>query len=210
MSYIRESATLGDKEIIIETGRMAKQASGSILIQQGDTIVLVTAVGGPERPDVSFFPLMCDYVEKTYAAGFIPGSFFKREGRLAEHEILACRLMDRPVRPLFPEGYRGDTQITATVISADKQNQADVLAITGASTALMLSDIPWDGPVAGVRIGRLGSDFIANPTMAELEHSDMNIVVVCTRDAIIMVEGEANGVSEKDMLDAFDFARKSM
>jgi polyribonucleotide nucleotidyltransferase len=207
--YLRESATVGDKEIIVETGRMAKQASGSVVIQQGDTCVLVTAVGAGERPDLPFFPLICDYVEKTYAAGFIPGSFFRREGRLAEHEILSSRLIDRPVRPLFAEGYRGDTQIVATVVSSDKQNFADVLAITGASTALTISDIPWNGPVAAVRVGRVDGEFVANPTQDEVEVSDINIVVACSADAIVMVEGDTNGITEADMLDAFDFARSS-
>ena len=209
MHYFRESAMLGDKEITIETGRMAKQAGGSILIQQGDSVVLVTATGGGERPDLPFFPLICDYIEKTYAGGYIPGGFFRREGRQAEHEILTCRLIDRPCRPLFPDGYRGDTQIVATVVSADKINPTDVLSITGASAALMLSDIPWAGPIAGVRVGRIADKFIANPTAEEQELSDMNVILVCSADAIVMVEGECDGVSEADMLDAMDFGREA-
>ena len=209
MHYFRESALLGDKEIIIETGRMAKQASGSVLIQQGDTIVLVTAVAGRDRSDLPFLPLVCDYVEKTYAAGRIPGSFFRREARQGEHEVLSSRLIDRPVRPLFPEGYRIDTQIVATVISADKENLSDILAITGASAALTISEMPWAGPVAGIRVGRIDGTFIANPTVSDLELSDMNVILVCSQDAILMVEGECEGVSEQDMLDAFDFGRES-
>ena len=210
MEYFRESAMLGDKEIIIETGRMAKQAGGSVLIQQGDTVVLVTATGGRERLDLPFFPLVCDYIEKTYAAGYIPGGFFRREGRQAEHEILASRLIDRPCRPLFPEGYRGDTQIVATVISSDRENPSDVLAMTGASAALTISELPWAGPLASIRVGRgLDGKFIANPTVAELETSDMDVIIVCSNDAILMVEGECDGVSETDMLDAFEFARTS-
>jgi polyribonucleotide nucleotidyltransferase len=187
---------------------MAKQASASVLIQQGETIVLVTVVGAGERPDLPFFPLVCDYVEKTYAAGYIPGSFFRREGRLAEHEILASRLMDRPVRPLFPDGYRGDTQVTATVISSDGKHAADVLAITGASAALVLSDIPWSGPVAGIRVGRIDGAWVANPTVEELAVGDLDLVLACTRDAIVMVEGESRGISEAEVLDALEFGHK--
>jgi polyribonucleotide nucleotidyltransferase len=209
VAYVRESATLGDKEIIIETGRMAKQAGGSVLIQQGETMVLVTAVGGPERKDISWFPLVCDYVEKTYAAGRIPGSFFRREGRLGDHEILASRCIDRPCRPLFPDGYRGDTQITATVLSHDQQNRSDVIALTGASTALMLSDIPWRGPIAGIRVARVDGNFIANPTVDQMEGTDMDLVMACSLEAIVMLEGEAQGISEGALLDAMDFARES-
>ena len=210
MHYFRESALLGDKEIIIETGRMAKQAGGSVLIQQGDTVVLVTAQCGDMKPDLPFMPLVCDYVEKTYAAGFIPGSFFRREARQDEHEVLSSRLIDRPIRPLFPDGWRGDTQIVATVLSADKENLSDILSITGASAALTISNIPWAGPIAGVRVGRApDGQFIANPTHSEVELSDMNVILVCSQDAILMVEGECDGVTEQDMLDAFEFARES-
>ncbi|MBN1945571.1 MAG: polyribonucleotide nucleotidyltransferase [Bradymonadales bacterium] len=210
MRYLKESAILGGEEIVIETGRMAKQASGSVLVQQGETMVLVTAVGGSERADASFLPLTCDYVEKTYAAGFIPGSYFRREGRQAEHEILASRLIDRPLRPLFPEGYRSETQVVATVLSADRQHTSDVLAITGASTALMISDIPWNGPIAGVRVGRVDGRFVANPTTAERATSDIDLVMACSFDNIVMVEGEARGISESDMLDALEFGQSSV
>jgi polyribonucleotide nucleotidyltransferase len=208
MHYVRESATLGGREISIETGRMAKQASAAVLIQQGEPMVLVTVVGAGDRPDLPFFPLVCDYIEKTYAAGFIPGGFFRREGRLAEHEILASRLIDRPIRPLFPDGYRGDTQVTATVISSDGQHAADVLSITGASTALSLSDVPWGGPLAGIRVGRIDGQWVANPTVDELATSELDLVMACTRDAIVMVEGEAKGISESDLLDALEFGHK--
>ena len=209
MAIVREGATLGDKELIIETGRMAKQAGGSVTVQYGDTIVLVTACDGGVR-DLPFFPLTCDYVEKTYAAGRIPGGYFKREGRLGEHEVLTSRLIDRPCRPLFPDGYRNDTQIIATVVSMDQENEADVLAITGASTALMLSEIPWDGPVAGVRIGRIDGEFVANPTNTQRADSEMDVVLVCSPDAILMVEGEANEVSDEVMLAALDFGREAV
>lgn len=210
MAIIRESALLGDKELTIETGRMAKQANGSVLIQYGETVVLVTATEGGPRPHLPFFPMTVEYVEKSYSAGRIPGGYFKREGRLGEHEILTCRLIDRPIRPLFGKGYRNDTQIIATVLSMDQENEADVLAITGASAALTVSDIPWSGPVAGVRVGRVGGEFIANPTLSQRAESDMDIVMAVTPEATIMVEGEAAELSEETMLAALDFGRESV
>ena len=153
---IRESVKIGDKTVTLETGRIAKQAGGSILLTCGDSVLLVTAVGSQDvRPGTSFLPLTVDYVEKTYAAGKIPGGFFKREGRLRDNEVLTSRLIDRPCRPLFPDGWRSEIQIIATVLSHDGENHTDVLALTGASAALMLSPIPWDGPIAGVRVGRV-------------------------------------------------------
>ncbi len=143
MSYVRESVTVNGKPLTFETGRLAKQAHGSILVTYGESVVLVTAVSGDERPNLDFFPLTCEYVEKTFAAGKIPGGFFKREGRQRDDEILTCRLIDRPCRPLFPEGYKNDTQIIATVLSSDKENPTDVMALCGASAALHISDIPW-------------------------------------------------------------------
>ena len=201
---------LGQHEITLETGRMARQADGSVLVSCGDSMVLVTACAGPHRADASFFPLVVDYVEKQYAGGRIPGGFFKREARLAEHEILTCRLIDRPIRPLFPEGYKGDTQIIATVISHDGENDTDVLAITGASAALHLSEAPFQGPIAGVRVGRLDGRLVANPTLTEQKSCDINIVMACSSDAIVMVEGEAHEVSEEEMLDALDFGFKAV
>ncbi|TVR04643.1 MAG: polyribonucleotide nucleotidyltransferase [Deltaproteobacteria bacterium] len=198
--------TLGEHTIHIETGRMAKQASGSVVVRCGDSMVLVTAVAGEHREDARFFPLVCDYVEKRYAGGRIPGGFLKREGRLSDHETLTCRLMDRPIRPLFPDGYKGDTQLVATVISHDAVHDTDMLAITGASAALTLSEAPFFGPIAAVRVGRHGGRFIANPTLEELPECDLNIVVVSSRDAIVMVEGEAQEVPEQVLLDALDFA----
>ncbi len=206
---IRESVLVGKRELTIETGRMAKQANGAVLIQCGDSIVLVTACGGDVRA-LPFFPLVCDYVEKTYAAGRIPGSYFRREGRLGEKETLTSRLMDRPIRPLFPEGYRRDVQIIATVLSFDQENDTDVLAITGTSAALMLSDLPWAGPIAGVRIGRIDGQWIANPTFAEREASDTNIVMVASEHAIVMVEGETEGLTEQEFLDAMDFGNQAI
>src|SRR5689334_10201456 len=181
------------RPLSIEVGRMAKQAGGSALVQYGDTVVLVTATAAKDaRENVDFFPLTCDYQEKTFAAGKIPGGFFKREGRPAEKEILTSRLIDRPVRPLFSSGFNCETQVIATVLSHDKENDPDVLSLLGASTALVLSDIPWNGPIAAVRIGRIGGRFVINPTTSQLGESDMNIIVAASKDAIVMVEGGAN------------------
>ena len=206
MSFVRESVTINGQPLTFETGRLAKQAHGSILITYGESVVLVTAVSGDERPGLDFFPLTCEYVEKTFAAGKIPGGFFKREARQRDEEILTCRLMDRPMRPLFPEGFRNDTQIIATVLSADKIYGTDVLALCGASAALHISDIPWDGPLAGVRVARLNGEFIVFPTFEQQAAADIDMVVACSKDAIVMVEGGAAEVSEKDLIDALFFA----
>ena len=208
---IRETIRVGDKSITLETGRIAKQAQGSVLVTCGETIVLVTVCGTTEpRPGIDFLPLSVDYVEKTYAAGRIPGGFFKREGRLRDDEILVSRLIDRPCRPLFPDGYRNEVQIVATVLSVDKENPSDVLGMIGASCALHISPIPWDGPIASVRVGRLNGRFIANPTYEELEKGDINIVVSATRNAIVMVEGECSEISEADFADAIFFGKDSV
>ncbi len=207
--FVRESVMVGGRALTLETGRLAKQAHGSILVTYGDTMVLVTAVSQDERPGLDFFPLTCEFVEKTYAAGKIPGGFFKREARQRDEEILACRIMDRPLRPLFPDGFRKDTQIIATVLSSDKQNKADVLALTGASAALHISDIPWDGPVVGVRVGRREGELLAYPTVADLEACDLDVIVACSRDAIVMVEGGAAEATESDLIDALMFAHQT-
>jgi polyribonucleotide nucleotidyltransferase len=206
MSFVRESVTINGKPLTFETGRLAKQAHGSILISYGESVVLVTAVSGDERPGLDFFPLTCEYVEKTFAAGKIPGGFFKREARQRDEEILTCRLMDRPMRPLFPEGYKNDTQIIATVLSADKIYATDVLALCGASAAVHISDIPWDGPLAGVRVARVNNEFIVFPTYEQQAEADIDMVVACSKDAIVMVEGGAAEASEKDLIDALFFA----
>jgi polyribonucleotide nucleotidyltransferase len=211
MSIIRESVEIGNVQVTIETGRLAKQAHGSVLVTCGETMVLVTACGSNDpRPGIDFFPLSCDYVEKTYAAGKIPGGFFKREGRLRDEEILISRLIDRPCRPLFPDGYRNDVQVIATVMSVDKVNPADVLALTGASCALTLSDIPWAGPIAGVRVGRIEGKLVANPTYEQLLKSDLDIVVAASKDAIVMVEGGGDEVSEDEFVEALMFAHRSV
>jgi polyribonucleotide nucleotidyltransferase len=208
MSFVRESVMVGGRPLTFETGRLAKQAHGSVLITFGESVVLVTAVSSEERPGLDFFPLTCEYVEKTFAAGKIPGGFFKREGRLRDDEILTCRIMDRPLRPLFPEGFRRDTQIIATVLSADKINPTDVLALTGASAALHISEIPWNGPVVGIRVARIEGEFIAYPTFEQQEKSDIDLVVAASKDAVVMVEGGAAEASENDIVEALMFAQR--
>ncbi|MEI7891923.1 MAG: polyribonucleotide nucleotidyltransferase [Myxococcales bacterium] len=209
MSFVRESVMVNGNPMTFETGRLAKQAHGSILITFGESIVLVTAVAGDERPNIDFFPLTCEYVEKTFAAGKIPGGFFKREGRQRDDEILVCRLIDRPCRPLFPEGYRNDTQVIATVLSADKINPTDVLAMTGASAALHLSDIPWAGPFVGLRVARVAGEFIVFPTFEEQAAADLDLVVGASKEAIVMVEGGAAEALESDIIDALFFAHQA-
>jgi polyribonucleotide nucleotidyltransferase len=212
--YIKESVTLGGKELSIETGKLAKQADGSVVVRYGDTMVLVTAVANKTvREGIDFMPLTVEYTEKTAAAGKIPGGYFKREGRPTEKEILTCRLIDRPARPLFGKSWRNETQIIGTVLSFDKENPSDVLAMTGAACALHVSDIPWAGPFAAVRVGRSsaadGHRFIVNPTFAETESSDLDLVVAATREAIVMVEGGAAQLSEEVMIDALLFAHQA-
>jgi polyribonucleotide nucleotidyltransferase len=204
-AMIRKSAPLGAHTVTIETGRMAKQAGGSVIVSTGETSVLVTACVGPHKETAGFFPLSVEYIEKFYASGRIPGGFKRREGQLSEAEILTCRLSDRPLRPLFPEGFKGEVQVIAQVISHDSENDADVLSITGASAALMLSNAPFSGPIAAVRVGRIEGKFVANPTWSQRPLCDIDVVIACTKDAIVMVEGEADEASEDDMLDALNF-----
>ncbi|MFO8071143.1 MAG: polyribonucleotide nucleotidyltransferase [Polyangia bacterium] len=208
---IKESVEIGDREITLETGRIARQANGAVLITLGETAALVTAVSsGKPREGISFFPLTCEYTERAYAGGKIPGGFFKREGRPREQEILVCRLMDRPIRPMFADGFRNETQVIATLLSADRQNRPDVLALTGASAALHISDIPFEGPLAGIRVGRIDGDFVPYPTREELERSDMDVVVAATREAIVMVEGGGDQISEADLVDALEYGHRSI
>ncbi|MBN2804079.1 MAG: polyribonucleotide nucleotidyltransferase [Deltaproteobacteria bacterium] len=209
--FIKESVTIGNKKLTIETGKIAKQANGAVMISIEDTVVLVAVVANKEvNEGMDFFPLTCNYTEKMYAAGRIPGGFFKREARPREDEILTARIMDRPLRPMFPDGFVNEVQIVATLMASDRQNQGDVLALTGSSAALHFSDIPFFGPVAGIRIGRIDGEFIAYPTMDELEKSDMNIVMAATKDAITMVEGEASEISEHDLIDALEWGHKAV
>ncbi|MEI7793442.1 MAG: polyribonucleotide nucleotidyltransferase [Thermoleophilia bacterium] len=203
----RVVADIGGQEIIFETGRLAKQANGSVLVRSGDSLVLVTAVGAREpREGTDFFPLTVDVEERMYAKGAIPGGFIKRESRPSERAILTCRMTDRPLRPLWPKGFRNEVQIVTTVLSIDKVNAFDILSINGASAALMLSELPFHGPVGAVRIGMIDDDFVINPTLQELEESTLDLVVAGTREAISMVEAGANEVSEEDLLEALQIA----
>src|SRR5690349_18620861 len=209
--YLKESIKLGDKELTVESGRVAKQADGSVVIRYGDTMLLVAAVGASTaREGIDFFPLTVEYRESNYAAGRIPGNYFRREGRPNEKEVLTSRLIDRPCRPLFAEGYRNETQVIASVISADLENNPDVIAITGASCALYLSDIPFLNPIAGVRIGLIEGRYIVNPTYDEVRESRLNLIVAGTEEAIVMVEAGANEVSEEIMVEALMLAHKEI
>jgi polyribonucleotide nucleotidyltransferase len=195
----------------IETGKVARQANGSVLVQYGETVVLVTAVTvDKKREGLDFIPLTVNYLEMTYAAGRIPGGFFKREGRPSDHETLISRFIDRPLRPLFPKGFQNDVQIIATVLSADQDNDPSILGMIGASAALSLSNIPFDGPIAGAKVGRIDGEYVLNPTHDELEMSDIDLFVAGSEDAIIMVEGSAKGVKEEEILEAILFGHQSL
>ena len=207
---IKKTIKVGEFELSLETGKLAKQADGSVVVRYGDTMLLVTAVSAKEKKDIDFMPLTVEYQEKLYSAGRIPGSYFKREGRLTEKETLASRIVDRSLRPLFPEGYAYETQVIASVISSDPEIEGDVHGITGASTALMISDIPFGGPLAGVRVGRIDGKFVANPTAKQREQSDMDVVMACSREAIVMVEGGAEEVDEASMVAALEFGHKAV
>ena len=205
------STTFGKATLTLETGKLAKQASGSILVRYGDTVVLVAATADKgSGVGADFFPLSVHYVEKAYAAGRIPGGFFKREGRLSESETLTSRLIDRPLRPSFDENYLAETMIMATVLSSDQDNAPDIAAMIGASAALCVSDIPFYQPIGGIRVGRINGEFVVNPTPAELEESELNIIMAASKDAILMVEGEAKEVSEEVMLDALWFGQEQI
>ena len=208
--YLKKSITIGQQELTIETGKMAKQADGAVVVRYGDTMLLVTAVSARERKDVDFLPLTLEYQEKLYSAGRIPGSYFKREGRLTEKETLTSRLIDRACRPLFPEGYGYETQIIASVISSDQSNEGDIHGITGASAALWCSDIPFNGPIAGIRVGRVNGQLIANPDAKQREESDLDLIMACSREAIVMVEGGAKELSEAEMVDALQFGKQAV
>ena len=196
----------GGKRLTFETGRMAKQASGAALVTQGDSVVLATAVAAPDpKEGIDFFPLTVDYREYAYAGGRIPGGFIKREGRPSEREILTSRQIDRPIRPLFPEGFRNETQVIALVFSADKENDPDIVGINAASAALALSDIPFAGPVGAVRVGYINGEYVVNPSYSERRESSINITVVGTKDGIVMIESGSDGVTEDVVVNAIDF-----
>lgn len=202
---------LAGRRLTLETGRIAKQADGAIWATYGDTVVLATAVASQNaKPGVDFLPLTVDYQEKTYAAGKIPGGYFKREGRPSEREVLTSRLIDRPLRPLFPEGYYFETQVIASVLSADKTGVSDVIGIIAASAALAVSSIPFNGPIAGVKIGRVNGQFVVNPDLETLETSDLHLVVAGTADAVMMVEAGANELPEATMLEAIELAHSEI
>src|SRR5215470_7152584 len=196
----------GGKSLSFETGKLEKQAHGSAVVRIGETVVLATAVASPDqREGIDFFPLTVDYREYTYAGGRIPGGFIKREGRPSEKEILTARQIDRPIRPLFPDGFRNETQVIALVFSADKENDPDVVAINAASAALALSDVPFAGPVGAVRVGYVNGQYIANPSYSERRDSSINITVVGTKDGIVMIESGSEGVTEDVVVDAIEF-----
>src|SRR4029079_4299090 len=193
------NAPVGEKQIIIETGKLAKQADGAVTVRLGETIVLVAAVAATKAKEgQDFFPLTVDYREKAAAAGKFPGGYFKREGRPTEKEILTCRLTDRPIRPLFPKGLLNEVQVQTILLSADQENDPDILSIVGASAALSVSDIPWDGPLGAVRIGRVNGQFVANPTHAEMSDSDLDLIYVGNAQDVVMFEGSAKEVIEAD------------
>jgi len=201
----------GGRSFSIETGKVAKQANGSVMVQYGETVVLVTAVtSDKKREGLDFIPLTVNYLEMTYAAGRIPGGFFKREGRPSDRETLISRFIDRPLRPLFPKGFQNEIQIIATVLSADQDNDPSILGMIGASSALSLSDIPFDGPIAGAKVGRIDGEFVLNPTHEELELSDIDLFVAGSEEAIIMVEGSAKEIKEEEILEAILFGHQSL
>ena len=207
----RQTFAYGAHNVTLETGEIARQADGAVKVSMGDTVVLVTAVGQKEaKPDANFFPLTVNYQERTYAGGKIPGGFFKREGRPGEKETLTCRLIDRPLRPLFPKGFYNEVQIIATVMSVDPEIDADIPAMLGASAALALSGLPFDGPIGGVRVGYADGDYLLNPAASQLKESELNLVVAGTTDAVLMVESEAKQLSEEVMLGAVLFGHEQL
>jgi len=210
VAHVIKEKVIGGKKITFETGKLGKLASGSVVVRIGDTIVFTAAVDGPVRPGLDFFPLTMDYREKPSAVGRIPGGFFKREGRPTTKEILTMRCMDRPIRPLFAEGYKGDVQIQAMVLSADTENDPDILGVNGASASLHVSDIPFHGPVGAVRVGFVGGHLVINPTHSERKTSLLDLVVAGTKDAVTMVEAGAKELSEEKMLEAIAFGHKAV
>ena len=210
MIYKKE-LMLGGKKLSIETGKLAKLANGAVVVRYEDTMILATAVAS-KKPleNIDFFPLTIEYREKAYAAGKIPGGYFKREGKPSDNEVLSARLIDRPIRPLFPENFRNEIQIFVFVLSSDKENDPDVLGLIGASAALSISDIPFSGPIAAVRIGKIGGDFIINPTYLELERSDIDLVIAGTEESIVMVEGESREINENEMIQALELGHNQI
>src|SRR4026209_2954296 len=205
------SVTVGDQEITFESGKLAKQADGAVVVRSGETMVLATAQGKMEgREGADFFPLTVDVEERMYAAGKIPGGFFKREGRPTERAILTARMIDRPIRPLWPKGFRNEVQVICTVLSADLVTPHDILCINGASAALMISPLPFIGPIGAVRIGRLEDGFVVNPTLEQLEESTLDLIVVGTSEALTMVEAGADQIPEDTILEALELAHEEV
>jgi polyribonucleotide nucleotidyltransferase len=207
----RQEAIIGGRVMSIETGRVAEQSSGAVLVRYGDTVILATAVGSDEpREGIDFFPLTVDVEERMYAAGKIPGGFIKREGRATEHAILASRLTDRPLRPLFPKGYRNDVQVVITVLSVDQENDSTIMGIVGASAALSISDIPFAGPIGAVRVGYIDDQLVINPLESQMEHSKLDLAIAGTADAVMMVEAGAKELPEDLMLEAVRFGQEAL
>jgi len=204
MSFEKIELTLKDgRTLSLETGKYAKEAGGAVVVRLGDTIILAAATGATKpRVGIDFFPLLVDFEEKLYAAGRIPGGFFRREGKPSEKSILNARKVDRPIRPLFPEGYINDVQIVVTPLSVDQENPPDVIGIIGASAALSISDVPFEGPIGAVRVGKLDGKFVVNPTLAQMRESSLDIVIAATKDKILMIEAGAEEIPEKEILDA--------
>ncbi len=200
-------AEINGRNLVIESGRVAKQALGAVTVKYGETVILATVVVSDEPREQDFFPLFVEYRQKAYAAGKIPGGFFKREGRPGEKEVLSARLVDRPIRPLFPKGYMNEVQIIISVLSADQENDADILGVIGASAALGLSGCPFEGPIGAVRMGRLGGQYVVNPTFAQLDDSDLDVVIAGTRDTISMIEGKAKEIDEETIMGAIGASR---
>src|SRR5512133_404201 len=211
MGKVTESFELYGQQYTLETGELAKQAGGAVLVRQGDSMVLVTATASKEAKDLDFFPLTVDFEERMYAAGKLPGGFIKRESRPSEKATLTARMIDRPIRSSFADGFRNEVQVIATVLSADQVNQPDVISIMGASSALLAAGIPFEGPLAGVRICRdEDGEFIVNPSFEEAEASDLDLVVAGSKDAVYMLEAGAHEVTEEDMLAALMFAQEAI
>src|SRR5215831_15541730 len=205
------SVEVGGQEIVFQTGKLAKQADGAVLCRSGETMILATAVGRADtRPDADFFPLTVDVEERMYAAGKIPGGFFKREGRASERATLTARMIDRPIRPLWPKGFRNEVQVICTVLSADLVTPHDILCINGASAALQISPLPFLGPIGAVRVGRVEGELVVNPSLEELESSSLDLVVVGTREALTMVEAGAHQVPEETIIQAFELAHSEI
>src|SRR5881397_3030690 len=211
MSITRAQAVINGKPLVFETGKLAEQAGGAVTVRFGDTVVFAAATVSPTiRPGIDFFPLTVDFEERLYAAGKIPGSFPRREGRPSEEGILTARLADRPIRPLFPKGFRNDVQIVVTPFSADQENEPDILSVNAASAALAISPAPFDGPIGCVRVGTVDGKLTLNPTIQQLEESDLDLVVAGTRDSVMMIEAGANEVTEDTLVEALALAQEGI